>query len=403
MVTEHERLETAWQEFCAVATKEAAFGNDNDGARLFPEYSEDGRWVRTPVDRLSRIVGDDYDHGNWSPGFWFGTRWLSGHLGGAGIDAEAVRIRWPGLVERAEDHTTHDLGFIFYPSVVLGQALGLVDQDGLEVGVRAADQLGRRFNPHGDYLQAFGPIGHPKTAGTSTMDTMMNLPLLWWAGAVPGKENLLLVAKRHARATARAFFRPDGSTYHLIRYDPTAGSVRWRGTFQGSGDASCWSRGQAWAVAGFAWAGLATGETEFLETAEWAATYFLDKLEPDRLPPWDFGEKGSDVVPDASAAAIVALGLLILEATASGHQAVEHHRAGVDLLERCHRHAQNSGGESEGVLPLSCYSLPHGKGVWGATAWGDFYYGLALALATGRLAVEDLDVRAPVGLTETTR
>lgn len=403
-MTDHKRLETAWQEYCAVATKEAAAGKDEEDARLFPEYGEDGRWVRTPVDRLSKIVGDDYDHGNWSPGFWFGTHWLAGHVGDGGVDSVAIEARWPGLAERAEDHTTHDLGFIFYPSVVLGQALGLVEGGRVEVGFRAAEQLGRRFNPHGDFLQAFGPIGHPKTAGTSTMDTMMNLPLLWWAGAVPGKENLLVMAKRHARATARAFFRPDGSTYHLIRYDPTAGSVGWRGTFQGSADLSCWSRGQAWAVAGFAWAGLATGEAEFAEAAERAAAYFLDRLEPGSLPPWDFGEDGPDVVPDASAAAIVALGLLILASiTEDSHSAAQRRSAAGDLLERCAQQAQNRSGEGEGILQLSCYSLPHGKGVWGATAWGDFYYGLALALATGRLTAEDLDVRPPSGLTQAGR
>lgn len=400
MKQQKDLLERAWRDYCAVAVKETAVGNDEDSAHLFPEYSEDGRWIRTPADQLSRIIGDDYDHGNWSPGFWFGTRWLAGPVDGRGFDRAAIDARWPHLAARATDHTTHDLGFMFYPSVVLGSALGLLDARRARAGVIAAEQLGRRFNPHGDFLQAFGPVGHHRTAGTSTMDTMMNLPLLWWAGAMPGKENLLVVAKRHARATARAFFRPDGSTYHLVRYAPTAGSIAWRGTFQGAEDTSCWSRGQAWAVAGFAWAGLATGEAEFLETAEWAAEYFIRNLEPDRLPPWDFsaGNEREDV-PDASAAAIVALGLLILALSSpEGTQAKGQRTTAYDLLMRCHKHAQNRDGSTEGILSLSCYSLPHGKGVRGATAWGDFYYGLALALATGRVGLEHLDPRPRLGL-----
>jgi unsaturated chondroitin disaccharide hydrolase len=199
------------------------------------------------------------------------------------------------------------------------------------------------------------------------------------------------MSKRHARATARAFFRPDGSTYHLVRYDSIDGSIRWRGTFQGANDRSCWSRGQAWGIAGFAWAWLATGEQEFRDTAERAARYFMDTMHQGSLPPWDFGDVDEpDVLPDASAGAITALGLLILASAGDGASAEQHRDDAKALLIDCAEQAQNHDTAQEGILPLSCYSRPHSKGVYGATAWGDFYYGLALALATGRLQISDL-------------
>lgn len=398
-MTTDTTLESAWADYCDVAHAEAGLDNDADGIARFPEYTENGHWVRSSVDQLSRIVGDDYDHGNWSPGFWFGTRWLAGVVGERGVDHAVIDARWRHLATRTTDHTTHDLGFVFHPAVVLADALGLADEARQRDGITAAEQLARRFNHHGDYLQAFGPIGHVQTAGTSTMDTMMNLPLLWWAGALEGRESLITMAKRHARSTTRAFFRPDGSTYHLVRYDPADGAVVWRGTFQGSDDASCWSRGQAWAVAGYAWAWLATGEGDSRDVAERAADWFLENLPADRLPPWDFGQRDDpDVTPDASAGAITALGLLILAGDDQDPVAQGHRTAARDLLGRCAEQAQNRDGSVDGLLPLSCYSLPHDKGVRGATAWGDFYYGLALALATGRLTTDHLRA-APSSLT----
>ena len=47
-------------------------------------------------------------------------------------------------------------------------------------------------------------------------------------------------------------------------------------------------------------------------------------------------------------------------------------------------------GSDDGILLQSTYSLPHRRGVDGATGFGDFYVGLALACATDVLAVADL-------------
>jgi len=384
------RFEADWARYCAKARAEEA----RDRALVaseFPEYTEDGTWFRSSWDRLSTILGKDYDHGNWSVGFWFGTRWLAGPVDGHPSTVADHAERWSFLEQRAADITTHDIGFLFHPSVAIGHHVGSVPPERLDAGLRAADSLALRFNRNGDYLQAFGPIGHPATVATSTMDTMMNLPLLWWAGRLPKRESLWDVAIRHALSTARVFFRPDGSTYHLVRYDPISGGIAWRGTFQGSGDDSCWSRGQAWAIAGYAWAYLATGEEEFRDIAEWAADYFLANVPDGELPMWDFGSAAREQpVPDASAAAITALGLLILADTVGDEARAEQHRAAaLRLLEPCGRLAEEKQDE-EGLLPHSCYSLPHRRGVYGATMWGDFYYGLSLAIVTGRIRARDL-------------
>lgn len=343
------------------------------------------------VDARSAWNGDFYEHGNWTAGFWFGVMWL---LGLAEDDSGAVdlaRGRLKGLEPRADDGTTHDLGFLFYPSIVLGTQLGSLEESHALLAWRAADTLARRFNPRGDFIQAFGPIGDARSAGTSTIDTMMNLPLLWWAYAYGGDSILLEVARRHARTSARLFLRKDGSTFHLNRFDPISGALIHRGTYQGSADTSCWSRGQSWAICGFAWAFGATGEPELLLAAERSAAYFWDRLPPDGVPPWDFSDETPKAARDASASAIAAVGALVLgEVHPDGRSRSRYAGLGSELLGQMAASCVNRDPGQEGILLRSCYSKPQGLGLDGATAWGDFFLGLGLAIATGQVSVRSV-------------
>ncbi len=45
---------------------------------------------------------------------------------------------------------------------------------------------------------------------------------------------------------------------------------------------------------------------------------------------------------------------------------------------------------TEGILLQSCYSKPHGLGLACATAWGDFFFGAALALARNVVPLDTL-------------
>lgn len=107
-------MDKQWAEYLEVARREVEHGRARD-PKLFPHYSEDGTWQLLDVSSRSSWDGERYEHGNWTAGFWFGTAWLAGLDGAGAIDPiEAAAPRLPGLVERAEDHTTHDLGFLFF-------------------------------------------------------------------------------------------------------------------------------------------------------------------------------------------------------------------------------------------------------------------------------------------------
>lgn len=391
-------LTPAWEHYVAAAEREASKSRSRK-PREFPHYSEQGRWVLTSSEQLSEWLPDRYEHGNWTFGFWFGVMWLLA-LDGRTAGADLARERIDAVLDRCDDRTTHDIGFIVWPSLVLGRYTGLLDDPRAEpAALTAARVLTERYNEAGEYLQAFGPIGHPRSAGTSTIDTMMNLSLLWWAAERDGDagNRAYEVARKHAKRSAREFLRPDGSTYHLLQFDPDTGDVVSRGTFQGAGDDSCWSRGQAWAIAGFAIAYGVTGDEEILEACERSAASFWAQLPEHGVPPWDFADRSADATADASAGAAAALGALVLAEVHPQREA----RAGYDkrgraLLAKLDATCVNRSDDEDGILLRSVYSKPHGLGVDGASGWGDFYYGLALAIATGRI-----DAREVLGLRET--
>jgi hypothetical protein len=119
------------------------------------------------------------------------------------------------------------------------------------------------------------------------------------------------IAIRHADRTMDLFFRPDGSTWHVVDLDPAYGQVLRKHTNQGKSADSTWSRGQAWAVYGFGYMYQATGFRRYLDTAMMAADYHLARTPADHVPPADF-DGGLDglAFKDSSAAAIMASAFL---------------------------------------------------------------------------------------------
>ncbi len=322
----------------------------------FPHVTEAGRWRRLNVESSGRWSDHGWSHGNWTAGFSIGFLWrLYEHTGDARW-ADAAASRLPILEARADDPNTHDVGFLFWPSFALGADL-TGDARLWAVGLRASRTLASRLQP-GGYLAAWGPLHDRRSRESSTIDTMMNLPLLWWSQ----EEALRDAARTHALTASRTYFRPDGSTYHRLRFDPDTGDVIERGTFQGMGTESCWSRGQAWAIAGFARAWRETSESTLWSAANRAADYFLARLGGRSVPPWDFADTNPQAPLDSSAAIIAAYGLIDLGRHAEGRRLLS------SVLTAC-----LNTGDGDGLLLHACYSKPHNEGVDSAVIWGDYF------------------------------
>ncbi|MEV6053676.1 glycoside hydrolase family 88 protein [Streptomyces sp. NPDC052107] len=255
-------------------------------------------------------------NGDWVGGFWPGTLWMAYLHSGDDVFRTLALDSARKLAPRRHDTTTHDLGFLFYPSWVT--AWRLTGDDSWRTGaIEAAESLIQRYNPRGRFIRAWGALNDPNNAGRVIMDTIMNLDLLAFAGRQTGDGKYLDIAVEHAKTAQRVFPRPDGSTPHVYDFDPETGAPIGPNTVQGYSPASCWSRGQAWGIYGFTTMYRRTGDQEFLSTARRLADFAVGALSPDHVPVWDYKAPQAPYdIKDASAGAVMACGLLDLSAAA---------------------------------------------------------------------------------------
>ncbi|MBQ4515837.1 MAG: hypothetical protein II978_03500, partial [Clostridia bacterium] len=85
--------------------------------------------------------------------------------------------------EKVFDHpldTMHDLGFLYQPySVAMYQLTGDINHK--ISAIKAADELLKRFNIAGRYIDAWRRMDDDESTGRAIVDSMMNIPLLFWA------------------------------------------------------------------------------------------------------------------------------------------------------------------------------------------------------------------------------
>lgn len=349
----------------------------------FPHVTApDGSWVKLPASLSAGYSGEAWSHGNWLCGFWVGLLLAAYLHRGDSRFLVLARERMRLVAQRAEDPNTHDIGFIFDSSAIPAY---LVTGDAwyADIAMRAADKLRARLvNTHaGSYLASWGPLSDPRGRCSSAIDTMANLSLLYWASSYSGDGSYRLAAEAHAQMTAKAFIRPDGSTYHAVEYDTDSGERRRGYTFQGFADESAWSRGQGWAIYGYVNSARETGKREYLELAERLAHYYIRRLDGRQVPPWDFDATGADAnIKDTAAAAVVSSALLemgrIHPDAAAGRR---WSTLGLDMLEALCRDEFAAEDSHRGLLKHSCYSRPHNEGVNSATMFGDFFFVEALS------------------------
>jgi unsaturated chondroitin disaccharide hydrolase len=295
----------------------------------------------------------------WTGGFVAGQLWLASRVSGDRQLAAGAAAVTELLAQRAAQPNTHDLGFLFWPSAVLGH-LVTGDPRYRELALRAARSLTKRVLPSG-VIQVIGTLNDPEQRGRTIVDTLPNLTLLWWAER-EGIGRAGEVARSHVEASLPASIRSDGSTFHAVRFADD-GSVLERGTLNGLAPGSTWARGQAWTIHGLVSAYRATGDRKTLAAAERTASYFLDRLPPELIPPWDF-DAPQGAPTDSSAAAIVASALLDLGG--------EWRDRAVGLLGALVTSCFNRG-DDDGLLLHSCYRYTVGEGIDCATVWGDFF------------------------------
>jgi len=230
----------------------------------------------------------------WVTGFFPGSLWYVYEMtGDKNIKALAEKntLKLSTLLEKETDH---DVGFQVNCSY--GNAYRLTsDPKWLSMIEAGAAKLATRFSPVVGTIRSWN---HKKYRYPVIIDNMMNLELLVDASKLFSCDSLLCIAKTHASTTVVNHFREDGSSFHLVDYDPETGGIDHKQTVQGYADNTAWSRGQAWGLYGYTMMYAKTGEETFLDQALKIADYIMPHLPKDGIPYWDFNAPGT---PDAVA------------------------------------------------------------------------------------------------------
>ena len=280
---------------CRIERNSAAFGEQ------FPTFGSHTTYSLTAND-------------NWLAAFWPGMLWLAYSVNSArNLRAHGERLL-PSFDYRlrALVHITHDLGFLYTLSA-RAQWQITQEESARTLALKAADMLAARYRTPGGYIQAWGSVGDPKEGGRIIIDTMMNLPLLFWATDQTGDPRYHQIARHHADITAEHLVRADDSSAHTFFFDQNTGTPLGSRTHQGYADDSMWARGQAWTIFGFAVAAQWTGSKVYRDIAQRAAERFMAELPNNRIPRWDLRlPPDAPQYTDTSAGAIAASGMLRL-------------------------------------------------------------------------------------------
>lgn len=323
----------------------------------------------------------------WTTGFWTGMLWLSYELTDDERYLQTLGAHIQSFKERAEkeiDINTHDLGFLYSLSCVAAYKL-TGNEDAKFAALTAADLLMRRYIEVAGIFQAWGDMNIPEQRGRMIIDCLMNLPLLYWASEVTGKDIYKDAAYRHVQNALKYIVREDATTYHTYFFDTETGEPRFGKTFQGHSDDSCWARGEAWGIYGFALSYLYTKDERFLEMSKKLANYFLNRSPEDFVVYWDLDfTDGSGEEKDSSSSAIAVCGLLELIKHLPNEEEKQYYsNASHNILFSLYENYSSRNDESINALLLhGVYAKPLNFGVDEANLWGDYFYLEALARVT---------------------
>ena len=313
-----------------------------------------------------------YEIGNWTSSFFTGMALLAWRETEDEYFLHQVLRLAPHYREKVFSHfmdTHHDLGFLYtLYSIALYKLTG--DKEHREVGLRAAELLAQRFNPHGNFIRAWGrmdeiesPIGdgRMRTDDMAIIDCLMNLPLLYWAHNETGIAKYREIAIRHADMCLKCFIRPDYSTNNLYRFNPQTGEPL------GDPNNTYWARGATWAIYGFALSYGYTRDEKYLEASVRLAKKFIANLDEEMVPWNDFHEAPlPGRVRDASAGAIAVCGFQELAKHHAADSAIVNAKE-VLLGRLC-------GDEYLDFNDACCGVQKRGQGGKnGYTSWGDYY------------------------------
>ena len=284
--------------------------------KLYAECARMGEKI--PYWTVGGVYEEDYAKKDiywWTNGFWSGILWQLYHATKKELYLEKARKNEDLLDQALHGFIGlhHDTGFMWLHSAVADYRLTGSEEAKVR-GLNAASVLAGRYNPNGKFIRAWNPEcveeGEDCT-GWIIVDSMMNIPLLYWAGQITGDPRFQQIAVNHADTVASYLVREDGSCGHIACINPDTGELEHILGGQGYSETSSWSRGQSWILYGFALSYRHTKNKKYLDIAKKTSHYFISNIAlTGYIPLCDFRQPASAAYTDTSAGLCAACGLL---------------------------------------------------------------------------------------------
>ncbi|NGZ73909.1 glycoside hydrolase family 88 protein [Saccharibacillus alkalitolerans] len=334
---DQEWLEQVWNNMQAKMSTECARVGEN-----IPYIPVNGRYEDHGAKNISW----------WTNGFWGGMLWQMYHATGEDAyraAAEKVEVRLDAALH-GFDGLDHDVGFLWLHTSVANYRL-TGSTDSRRRGLHAATVLAGRYNPAGRYLRAWNGAPDSNLAGWMIIDCLMNIPILHWASEETGDPRFRDIAISHADTALRTALRPDGSSNHIVIFDPNDGRVLETPGGQGFESGSSWSRGQAWALYGMALSHRHTEKQEYLDAAKRIAHYFIaNSAVTGWIPLVDFRSPAEPVTYDTTAALCAVCGLLEIAEAVGEHERRLYAEAALNILQAVERKFANWNPDEDGMI-----------------------------------------------------
>ncbi len=320
---------------------------------------------------------------NWTSGMLTGMYWMAYQYTGDVEFREAAERHievYKAHAETGEWLGDHDTGFIYTLSCVAGYRI-TGDESMKEAALKAAAILMDHYDWDNHFIIRSGKRDPNKYDMYRTLvDSMMNIPLFFFAYEQTGDKSYYDAAVGHYRTTLTYLVREDGSSYHHYQFDPVTGEPVKGLTWQGNADESCWSRGHAWLLYGFPIAYAYTENQDILDIYDNISYFYLNKLPQDNVPYWDMDfTDGSSEPRDTSASAIAICGFLEL-GRVFPETAVEKaiFKNAADAQMKALLDSYENRGTADGLLLGVTYAKPQGNGIEECAIFGDYFYMEAL-------------------------
>lgn len=319
----------------------------------------------------------------WTNGFWGGILWLLYHDTHDEKYAEIARLSQKKMESCFESFygLHHDVGFMFQPTAVADYRL-TGNKDAKRVALHAANLLAGRFNPVGKFIRAWNDLPNDDSRGWAIIDCMFNISLLHWASRETNDPRFSQIAVMHADTVMKNFIRADGSVRHIVEFDPNTGAFVCEHGGQGYADGSSWTRGQGWAVYGFANSYANTGKAEYLDAAKRVAHYCMANMVNRDFVPVDFRQPELPAYEDSCGACVIAGGLLEIAKHVSPCEKEMYIDAAVKILKNIAEHRADWS-ESCDAIVQNCTSAYHAEKHHQTMVYADYYFIEALYKLAG--------------------